>query len=38
VVNTFLESASTFLNCRCGVFPFSYLGLPVGANPRRVAT
>ncbi|MCI14188.1 RNA-directed DNA polymerase (Reverse transcriptase), partial [Trifolium medium] len=27
-----------FLNCRCGHTPFKYLGLPVGANPRKLAT
>ncbi|MCI35662.1 RNA-directed DNA polymerase (Reverse transcriptase), partial [Trifolium medium] len=30
--------ASTFLNCRIGSIPFKYLGLPVGANSRRVST
>ena len=30
--------ACTFLNCRQGALSFLYLGLPVGANPRRVAT
>jgi hypothetical protein len=34
----FLELACTFLNCRRGHFPFKYLGLPVGANPRRIST
>ncbi|KAH1057945.1 hypothetical protein J1N35_036010 [Gossypium stocksii] len=24
--------------CKIGVLPFSYLGIPLGANPRRVAT
>jgi hypothetical protein len=30
--------ASRFLNCRIGRTLFKYLGLPVGANPRRLAT
>lgn len=27
-----------FLNCSEGVLPFKYLGLPVGANPLKLAT
>jgi hypothetical protein len=34
----FLELACSFLNCRLGEIPFNYLGLPVGANPRRLST
>jgi len=34
----FMASACSFLNCRQGMMPFMYLGLPVGANPRRVET
>jgi hypothetical protein len=34
----FLGMASRFLNCRIGRIPFIYLGLPVGANPRSLAT
>ncbi|GAU34591.1 hypothetical protein TSUD_15060 [Trifolium subterraneum] len=34
----FVNSAASFLNCKVGKLPFIYLGLPVGANPRRVAT
>jgi hypothetical protein len=30
--------ASKFLNCKRGKFAFIYLGLPVGANPRKEAT
>jgi hypothetical protein len=40
-VNTqadFVDLACSFLNCRQGQFPFKYLGLPVGANPRRLST
>ncbi|WJX49459.1 hypothetical protein P8452_35893 [Trifolium repens] len=38
VENNFMEMASTFLNCIRGSIPFKYLGLPVGANPRKMAT
>ncbi|PNX87107.1 ribonuclease H, partial [Trifolium pratense] len=38
VSRDFMRLASTFLNCRVGVVPFKYLGLPVGANPRRAST
>jgi hypothetical protein len=38
VSNEFMESACNFLNCIRGVVPFNYLGLPVGANPRRMST
>jgi hypothetical protein len=38
VDNTFMEMENTFLNCIRGSLPFNYLGLPVGANPRRMAT
>jgi hypothetical protein len=34
----FMEWACNFLNCKRGSFPFYYLGLPVGANPRRGST
>jgi hypothetical protein len=34
----FVELACMFLNCRFGEVPFKYLGLPVGANPRRLLT
>jgi hypothetical protein len=34
----FLRVASAFLNCRVSSLPFKYLGLPVGASPRRVTT
>ncbi|MCI00244.1 LINE-1 reverse transcriptase like [Trifolium medium] len=30
--------AANFLNCKLGKIPFIYLGLPVGANPRKEAT
>jgi hypothetical protein len=38
VENSFLDLASTFLNCIRGDLPFIYLGLPVGASPRRYST
>ncbi|KAK2397838.1 hypothetical protein QL285_059374 [Trifolium repens] len=38
VSNDFLDMASDFLNCRVGLLPFKYLGLPVGANPRLSST
>jgi hypothetical protein len=38
VSNEFLNMGAEFLNCRLGSTPFKYLGLPVGANPRRLAT
>jgi hypothetical protein len=38
VEDSFLEVASKFLNCKLGKLPFIYLGLPVGANPRKEAT
>ncbi|MCI14830.1 LINE-1 reverse transcriptase like, partial [Trifolium medium] len=33
----FMENACNFLNCKQGAIPFNYLGLPVGANPRRAS-
>ncbi|CAJ2638160.1 unnamed protein product [Trifolium pratense] len=38
VSDEFLGMASDFLNCRIGRTPFKYLGLPVGANPRKSFT
>jgi hypothetical protein len=38
VSDNFMEMACNFLNCIQGSFPFKYLGLPVGANPRRLST
>ncbi|WJX73641.1 hypothetical protein P8452_57400 [Trifolium repens] len=34
----FMCVASKFLNCKLGKIPFIYLGLPVGASPRKEAT
>jgi hypothetical protein len=38
VTPQFLNIACSFLKCKQGSLPFSYLGLPVGANPRRYST
>jgi hypothetical protein len=38
VENDFMTIAAKFLNCKLGTIPFVYLGLPVGANPRKEAT
>jgi hypothetical protein len=38
VHSDFVELACTFLNCKSGVVPFKYLGLPVGTNPRHLST
>ncbi|MCI05465.1 RNA-directed DNA polymerase (Reverse transcriptase) [Trifolium medium] len=34
----FLAAAATYLDCSYDSFPFKFLGIPVGANPRRQAT
>ncbi|XP_058758239.1 uncharacterized protein LOC131631463 [Vicia villosa] len=31
----FLEEASSFLSCKVGSFPFKFLGVKVGDNPRK---
>jgi hypothetical protein len=36
--SSFLSAASAFLSCRSDVIPFKFLGIPVGANPRRRET
>jgi hypothetical protein len=38
VDDDFLQMTSDFLNCKIGRTPFKYLGLPVGANPRKMST
>ncbi|MCI43413.1 cysteine-rich receptor-like protein kinase, partial [Trifolium medium] len=38
VNSDFLGVAERFLHCRVGSLPFMYLGLPVGANPRKERT
>ncbi|CAJ2672027.1 unnamed protein product [Trifolium pratense] len=34
----FLSTGSSFLSCRSETVPFKFLGIPVGANPRRRET
>ena len=38
VGNEFLGLVERFLYCRVGIVPFTYAGLPVGANPRLQKT
>jgi hypothetical protein len=38
VSQDFMIVASSFLNCKVSLIPFVCLGLPVGANPRRLST
>ncbi|GAU18658.1 hypothetical protein TSUD_124910 [Trifolium subterraneum] len=38
VSTEFLDLAERFLHCSVGSIPFIYLGLPVGANPRKEST
>ncbi|PNY13366.1 ribonuclease H [Trifolium pratense] len=38
VCNAFKDQAASFLHCKKGNFPFVYLGLPVGENPRKAST
>jgi hypothetical protein len=38
VHNSFLEGAVSFLHCKVRSLPFTYLGLPVGADPRKEST
>jgi hypothetical protein len=38
VTNNCMENACVFLNCKRVTILFSYLGLLVGANPRRAST
>ena len=38
VDDSFLRMVKGFLHLRLGCFPFKYLGLPVGANPRSART
>jgi hypothetical protein len=35
---SFLRLAANFLHRSIGSFPFKYLGLPIGANSRRLST
>ncbi|KAK2409977.1 hypothetical protein QL285_045372 [Trifolium repens] len=36
--DNFLRASSSFLHCEVDSIPFRFLGIPVGANPRRSAT
>ncbi|MCH85285.1 LINE-1 reverse transcriptase like, partial [Trifolium medium] len=38
VEDNFLAAAATFFSCSFDSFPFKFLGIPVGANPRRQET
>ena len=36
VSNSWLHEAALVLNCRVGILPFAYLGLPIGEDPRKL--
>jgi len=36
VSQSWLHEAAFVLNCRVGVFPFVYLGLPIGGDPLKL--
>jgi hypothetical protein len=38
IEENFLRASSSFLHCAVESIPFRFLGIPVGANPRRRAT
>lgn len=38
VEDVWLASAAAVLNCKTGIVPFKYLGLPIGVDPRKIAT
>lgn len=38
VSGDFMEMACNFFNCTEGTLPFKYMGLQIGANPRRMST
>jgi hypothetical protein len=38
IAHSWIEEAANILNCKVGSTPFKYLGLPIGANPRRNST
>ena len=38
VQHDFMDKASDFLHCRIGSLPFQFLGIPVGASPRKTET
>ena len=33
-----MQNAANYLNCRLLIVTFSYLGIPIGTNPRRSGT
>nr|ABN05720.1 RNA-directed DNA polymerase (Reverse transcriptase) [Medicago truncatula] len=37
VADSWLTEAASLLNCKVGSLPFTYLGLPIGGNPRRLS-
>ena len=38
VSDLWISDAANYLHCSLMSFPFNYLGLPIGANPRRCQT
>jgi hypothetical protein len=38
IEDSWLRDAAAVLNCKVGCLPFNYLGLPIGANPRKTRT
>ena len=36
VSDSWLSEAALVMNCRVGTFPFMYLGLPIGGDPRKL--
>jgi hypothetical protein len=38
IAHNWIEEAANILQCKLGSTPFKYLGLPIGANPRRNST
>jgi mannosylglycoprotein endo-beta-mannosidase len=38
VVSNFLEGAASFLHCKLGLLPFTYLGFAIGWNPQLAST
>ncbi|CAJ2671427.1 unnamed protein product [Trifolium pratense] len=38
VEDSWLKDATSVLNCKVGSLPFSYLGIPIGADPRKIRT
>jgi hypothetical protein len=38
IEESWLKDAASALNCKVGSLPFNYLGLPIGADPRKLRT